>query len=267
MLVHVVRLRQHRQPPGTFEVIHVAAGPVALRARAGHHPPKRAVAKRHLGHDVDGLGCVAVVEARKAALFAALVEYFHLVHHVGGQVFEHRVRVIAEEFLTVDEHALHVFALGLHFAIGSAAHAGQLLDEVLGIGIRVGFEGFGVELRGVALLYRLRGLARHHHAFELNTAGLQGQRAQLQRLPGHCHGLAQLLVAHKRGIEHVAPGRHVIKLKLAVGIHGRAGSHRVRQANQQHVGPDKRRLVFTIGHAPAHRGGGLGPGSAQARQQ
>ena len=165
MLVHVVRLRQHRQPPAAFEIIYVAAGPVALRARAGHHPPKRAVAKRHLGHDVDGFGRVAVVETRKATLFAALVEYFHLVHHVGRQVFEHRVGVVAEEFLAVDQHPLHVFALGLHLAVGPAAHAGQLLDEVLRVGIGVGFESLGVELRGVTLLHRLRGLARHHHAF------------------------------------------------------------------------------------------------------
>ena len=165
MLIHVVGLHQYREPPFALEVVHVAAGPVPDRTGPGHHPPKRAVAEFYLGHDVDGLGRVAVVEAREPALLAALVKHLHLVHHFGGQVFERRVGIGAIEGLAVDQHLRHVFTLGLHLAIGAAAHPGQLIEQVASGGVRVGFEGFGVELGRVALLHRLGRLARHHHTF------------------------------------------------------------------------------------------------------
>ncbi len=195
-----------------MKVVEVQAGAVALGPAAHHGPPKLPVAKRGLGDDIQRLLRVAVVETRKTALFALLVKYLDPVDGIGGQVFEHRVGVGAEEWLAIYEHLLHLLALRLGFARGIDRDARHLANEVAGRGVGVSFEGFRVEAGGVAALHGLHFLARHDDRFEGHAASLQRYVAQRHGRAAlrHRHRLALVLVADVGSHKHVAARRYPI---------------------------------------------------------
>ena len=209
-VVGVVGIAKEGHAPGIHEACHAEVAQIALLRTIGAFDiALPALAHSLLDGQVQHGLLFAVVDAGDAGVVALAVVGLDLTDHIGLNVLQRHLRVVAEELLLVDQDFLYLLAVDLDGALLGDFSAGELLQQRLEIGTGRDAEGVGIIYKGVGLHLHLRSLRRHQRlAHELRVV-LQrdlshGQLAVLLRdFDAAEHGL----VAYERGTQQVAAHR------------------------------------------------------------
>ncbi|CDF22308.1 uncharacterized protein BN736_00235 [Prevotella sp. CAG:617] len=103
--------------------------------------------------------------------------HFHLVHHIGRQIFKCHGRVTLKEVLAIHQQTLYLLSVDINLTARLQLHARQHGNQLVE-------HGAGAQLEGVGIIHNR--IALHHH---LDTGGLH-------------YGLRQHAVAGRRFLAH-----------------------------------------------------------------
>ena len=186
----------------------------------------------------------AIVDTGDARIVALTVVGLHLANHLGRQVLERHLRVVAEEFLLVDEDLLNLLAIDFYSTLLRNLSARELLEQSLEVGAFGNAEGIGVVDERVCFHLHLRSTCRHlrflEHLGIIVKNNLTKQHGfillgQFELSPGCLvahEGCAQQVLAylHTRDTERTVALRLLAGHLCAVGVHNHYGSPGERPA-------------------------------------
>ena len=164
----------------------------------------------------------AIIKTGHQRHIALLIQYLYLINHLRRQILGSYLRIIGEEFFTINQHLLDLLTVDRHLTIAIDLDTRHLLQQIFQHSTLTHFIGFRIVFNGIVPDRHFSSLPDHNSFTQLNRTIRQCHRTQLLWIgcSRHPYRFIQGIKTHKRDVKQIITLTHIFESKITVRTTG-----------------------------------------------